>query len=116
MLTPELKQKMIEYLQREISLQELEEWMVPYESHFLADHDSADADAISAIELGLAEWSAGLCSEEDVRRLLKEVIEQYETVQLSPSENDRIRTTWTSELSQNEQSTVSLNTDTLIAT
>lgn len=113
MLTPELKQKIIEYLLHEISLQELEEWMVPFESHFLADPDSADADAISAIELGLAEWSDGLRSQEEVRRLLREVIEQHETVQLTTSETGTIKTTWTSELSHSEQ--ISMNTNTLIA-
>jgi len=112
MLTPELKQKIIDYLRQEISLQELEEWMIPYESHFLADPDSADADAVSAIELCLAEWSNGLRSEENVRRLLREVIEKHETVQVVSSESGTIRTIWTSELNQGEL--ISMNKNTLI--
>lgn len=114
MLTPELKQKIVEYLRNEITLQELEEWMVPYEAHFLADPDSADADAVSAIELGLAEWADELRSEEEVRQLLREVIEQYETVRMTTSDNDAIKATWSSELTQNES--ISINTKTLIAT
>ena len=92
MLTPQLKEKIIEYLRQEITLLDLEKWMVPYESELLSDPSSADAAAISTIELCLAEWSDGLREETEIRRLLQTIIEQYEMVQLDPEAGKMFRT------------------------
>ena len=62
--------RVTDYIERRITLQELESWLVPMLPVYLANPDSAAAELVGAIELGLAELSAGILSERSVRKLL----------------------------------------------
>lgn len=79
-ISSDLLDKVNQYLDKQISFSELEEWLVPREPSLLRESESDDSDIIGAIELGLAEMSAGIRSEEEVRDLIsREVREKTET-------------------------------------
>lgn len=77
MISLELNEKVRDYLDEEISIQELEEWLVPREPIFLSQPDSEDEDIISAIELGLAEIDTEIRTEEEFRNFLSDVLRKY---------------------------------------
>ncbi len=72
MISSELRIMVLQYINSEISFEQLEEWIVPRLPVFLSDPNSVDADIVSAIELGLAEISDGLRNEEEFRELLND--------------------------------------------
>jgi len=74
MLSPELKEQVVRFVHGGIAAEELEEWLVSREPAYLAQPDSADADMVAAIHLGLAEWSDGIRTMEQFRSLLLEAL------------------------------------------
>jgi len=74
MLSPELKEQVIQFVHGALSVDELEEWLVSREPAYLAQPDSADADMVAAIHLGLAEWSDGIRTLAEFRSLLLEAL------------------------------------------
>ena len=58
------------YLEHRITLRELESWLVPMLPIYLLNPDSAAANLVGLIELGLAEIQAGIRSEKSFKRLL----------------------------------------------
>jgi hypothetical protein len=74
-ISSDLLDKINQYLDNQITISELEEWLVPREPFLLREPESDDSDIIGAIELGLAEMSAGLRVEDDLRRLFREALE-----------------------------------------
>lgn len=71
MYSKELRDQVIRYIDNEISLHDLEEWLVPRMHRFIQNPDSDDADLIAEIELQLAEYSDGLRDEGQVRQEMK---------------------------------------------
>jgi len=80
MLSSELNEKVLSYLESCITLEELEDWYIPRLELFLGDPGSADADIIATIELCLAEMRSGLLDENEARQMLEETLVKYETV------------------------------------
>lgn len=74
MLSYELYDKVMQYIVGEISVSELEEWLVPRYPFLLRDPESDDSDLIGAIELGLAEMGSGIRTEEELKEELKDEI------------------------------------------
>ena len=72
---PELCQIVQAYVQGEISRTELENWIVPRLQELL-DPKSRVQDLVAEIELGLAEFSHGDVSEEELKRGLSEFLEK----------------------------------------
>jgi len=66
----ELTSKVYEYVNHKITLRELESWLVPRLQIFTTSPDSRVEILASAIELGLAEFHAGLRSTRGIRSLL----------------------------------------------
>jgi len=62
--------KITDYLEHRITMRELESWLVPMLPIYLLNPDSAAANLIGLIELGLAEIQAGIRSEKSFKRLL----------------------------------------------
>jgi hypothetical protein len=78
-----LKEKVSQYIDSVITLEELEEWYVPRLPQFLAIPDSADADVVAAVELALVEFESGLRDEVEVKELLDEALKEQPTVVVS---------------------------------
>lgn len=66
----EIFSKLNDYIQRRITLWDLESWLVPRLPLYLQNPESAVGQLASAIELCLAELQAGLRSERGIRTLL----------------------------------------------
>ena len=58
------------YIKRERSLRYLETWLTPRLAHYLTNPNSPVGNLATAIELGLAEMSAGITDEPGIRRAL----------------------------------------------
>lgn len=80
MLSLELRNQVINYVNSEITIEQLEDWYVPRLPLYTRIPDSADAKVIAAIELGLAEYNCEIRSEEELRAFLADTIREYDTM------------------------------------
>jgi hypothetical protein len=76
MISSDLREKIFQYIESDISKAQLEEWLVPKLPVFLRYPESADADVVSAVELGLAEILTGIKTEDDFRKFLRQVVQE----------------------------------------
>jgi hypothetical protein len=67
----DLYSKVTDYIEKNITLSELESWLVLMLPLYLSNPDSETAILASRIELGLAEINAGITTERTLRNLLK---------------------------------------------
>jgi hypothetical protein len=94
MISSDLREKILQYIESDISKTQLEEWLVPKLPEYLRYPESADADVVSAVELGLAEMMAGIRTEDDVRTFLRHVIqEQVGTTFFPPASDLKVEST-----------------------
>ena len=84
MLTSDLREMAYQYVDNRISMQDLEEWLVPNLPMFLASPESDDADIVSAIELGLADVSNRTRTQAEFRQDLKNALDEHREVMLTP--------------------------------
>jgi len=77
MFSLELREVVSRYLAGDLALEQLEDWIVPRLQASLESPHAPDAAVVSAIELGLAELSAGIRSEAEFRQLLRDVLQDY---------------------------------------
>lgn len=80
MLSSELRNQIIKFVDQEISIEELEDWYVPRLPFFLNSPHSSDAEVIAALELALHEFSSGTISENELRMTLLDAIRDKETI------------------------------------
>jgi len=85
MLSSELSNKILEFVESSITMSQLEEWLVPRLPFFLRIPDSADADIVSAVELGLAEVSSEIRTIEGFRNYLRYVVQGRNVLALYPA-------------------------------
>lgn len=76
MLSSELRNKIIEFVEKKIEISELENWLVPNLPLLISSPDSLNSDVVSAIELGLAEVSSDLRTQEEFTQLLLDVLSE----------------------------------------
>jgi hypothetical protein len=87
MISYELRDMILQYVESIITVEQLEEWLVPRLPALLKSPDSTDSDVVAALELGLAEMSDGIRTEDELRRLLLDVIrEQTTTLNVYPAD------------------------------
>ena len=96
MLSSEVREKVTEFVESNISLSELEEWLVPRLPSFMREPYSADSDVVAEIELGLAEINDGIRTTEELRNNLKRVLEnhslQFVLTLVDRSQHSEVRT------------------------
>lgn len=80
MISLELSDKIYEYIYTEITLEQLEDWLVTKLPDFLKQFDSTDADIVSAIELGLAEINNQNWTEDKFRAYLKDALQEVSVI------------------------------------
>lgn len=80
MLSLELRNIIYQFVNSEITIEELENWYVPRLAFLLSDPNSDDADVVAAVELGLAELSNGLTDEDELRATLASVLKEQKTL------------------------------------
>jgi hypothetical protein len=82
----EIRKKLIQYLDSEISLKEFQEWFVPATWDIDQSDNVAAQDLAYAIELRLAEYSSGHLPENELHTELQQLVECY-TVSVSSLNN-----------------------------
>jgi len=80
MISYELKEKIQQFVDSEISVEELEDWLVPRLHLFIRDPDSDNANIVAAVELGLSELSSGIQSVEDFRKSLNDELVDFAAI------------------------------------
>jgi hypothetical protein len=79
LLSCELKDKVLQYVEREITVEELEDWLVPRLPLYATREDTPDSDLSAAVELGLAEMNDGIRTEDEFRCFVATAVRQAET-------------------------------------
>lgn len=79
MISFELSNTISQYITSEISLEELENWLVPRLPAILRSPETEDAGIVAEIELGLAEISNRYWTEEEFRIMLNELLMEHTT-------------------------------------
>jgi hypothetical protein len=79
-LTSEIFRKVFQYLDGKISVEDVEDWLVPHLYELLTLPPSSASELAGIIELGLAEISNDQSSEEDFRSLLTKYILEHNTI------------------------------------
>jgi hypothetical protein len=98
MISNNLREALINFSESIISPSELEEWVVA-RVHLFSE-DSVDSDVIAAIELALAEISAKIKPQEELRRVVTEMLDKHTIVE---SQYPQTQTTTTTTSSSNSQ-------------
>ncbi len=75
-----LRDTILDFVESRITAHDLEEWFVPRLPDLIKYPDSADADVISAIELGLTELDLNIRTREDFVEFLKQVLREHSVV------------------------------------
>lgn len=89
MKTFEFIDQIYRFLKDEISLRELEEWMVSNLRSLLKDNPGL----VASVELALAEYSDGIRDLNGVKRYLYSSLEEFNTIFIScPQTNEEIKT------------------------
>ena len=83
MLSSDLRDKVLQFVESSITVSQLEEWLVPRLPFFLRSPDTADANFIAAIELGLAEMGSGIKTKNEFCGLLKKVLRENNAIAAS---------------------------------
>ena len=83
MVSPELRDKVSQFVDCEMTAVQLEEWVVPRLRLFLHSPETADEDVVAAIALGLVEMSDGIRTEAEFRSLMKRVLLKHEVVSIA---------------------------------
>ena len=105
MISLQLKNIAYEYLESEIDLDELQSRLAPNMLTLISDPQSADADLVAEIQLGIAEISNSIISEGQFRNELRKELEKHTNAFLRHSESS-----YTDTSSQNQQ-TIPLTRD-----
>ena len=80
MLTSEIFNVVDQYLERAITLEELEDWLVPRLPLFFKWPYSSLTDLVTEIEVALADMSEQRRTEDEFRSLLNKILEQAQVV------------------------------------
>lgn len=75
MLSAELRDKLRDFVESNIRISDLEEWLVPRLPFFLRFPNSTDADVVSAVELGLAHMANSITTKDEFRDYLKQLLQ-----------------------------------------
>jgi uncharacterized membrane protein len=77
MITSALREKIIDFTESQITLDQLEEWFVPRSLEFFRQPESEDAIIAGAIELCLAESSEQIKSLDECRDYLRQALSEH---------------------------------------
>jgi hypothetical protein len=80
MLSYELREQVLDYINNHIDLESLEDWYVPRLRQFLKDPDSADAEIVAAIELAVTHLAGGVQDEDEIKDILWDVLSKHSPV------------------------------------
>lgn len=71
------------YLDGDLALDDVQEWLVPHLGIFLVDLHSTASELAGLLEVGFADVAAGETDEEELRQLIGDFLRANETIQLA---------------------------------
>jgi uncharacterized membrane protein len=77
MISSALREKIIDFVESQISLDQLEEWFVPRSLEFFRQPDSEDVIIAGAVELCIAEFSEQIRSIDECRAYLRQALSEH---------------------------------------
>ena len=77
MLSYELRERVLDYINNRITIEALEDWYVPRLRQLLKDPNSADANVIAAIEHAIFHLNEGIESEYEAKDKLWDALGKY---------------------------------------
>ncbi len=80
MITSKLRDKILEFTLGQISVFDLEEWLVPQIPALISDPNSEISDLVSAIELGFAELNAGILNKGTLVKHFQKVLSENNVI------------------------------------
>lgn len=80
MLSYELREHVLDYINGQLEYEELEDWYVPRLREFLKDPHSPEADVIAAIEQAAVHLADKLSSEEEIKDMLWDALGRHSEV------------------------------------
>ena len=80
MISSALSNKILEFIAGQITVAQLEDWLVPNLPTLIREPNSADSDIVSAIELGLSELSLGIQSHNEFAVSLQGILGEHVVV------------------------------------
>ncbi|MFQ5433720.1 MAG: hypothetical protein ACE5FD_02485 [Anaerolineae bacterium] len=80
MLSLELRDVVIDFVENRKSIQELEDWYIPRLPFFLANPNSTDSELLSEIEVGLAEYHDGILNNDELRKGLQKAVKALSNI------------------------------------
>jgi uncharacterized protein YlxP (DUF503 family) len=83
----EIITKVSQYLDHQITLSELEEWIVSSLSYLVSLAPSTVQELVGTVELGLAEMSNGSRSEDEFRDMLQNFVRAHPTMEFNLAES-----------------------------
>ncbi len=83
MLSSDLANRVEQYLANAISLNELNHWLAGRLPSYIEETESDDAQLVGTIELGLAEMDDDILTEDDLRRELRDFMQEHPSVEVA---------------------------------
>lgn len=83
MITSELYNLVDGYVQKNITVEELEDWIAARFQLFFSSSPSAVSEFVAGIELGLAELSNGSRTEEEFRSMVSDLLRQVDAISIT---------------------------------
>lgn len=113
MLSLDLRDKIARYISSEISLEELENWLVQNLPNLASDPQSDDTSLAAAVDLCLAEFSEGLRSEDNIKQYLRDALNELNTVYIYYITGDYAPIMSSSSTSERLQTSIAIGTSEL---
>jgi len=80
MLSLELRDVVLEFVENRKSIQDLEDWCIPRLPFFLANPNSTDSELLAEIEIGLAEYHNGTLNKDELRQDLLDAVKSLSNI------------------------------------
>ena len=81
MITSDFYEIILQFIDAKITVQQLEEWLVPRLPSLVRIPTSVNANTAAAVELGLAELNAEIRTITEFRQYLKDILEDHPFIQ-----------------------------------
>jgi hypothetical protein len=92
MISSQLRDQVIEFIDGHQSPRELEDWIVPRLEYFLQKPHTRDAELVTAVELGLVELGQGTLTEDDLRLELSDEIQRDISILVQGRQSETLAT------------------------
>ncbi|MCL5429096.1 MAG: hypothetical protein M1347_04745 [Chloroflexi bacterium] len=81
MISNDLREVLIDFSESIISPKEFEEWLASRVHMYASQLDTADSEVVAALELAIAEVSASIKPQSEIKRIVSQMLDKYTVVE-----------------------------------